>query len=180
MALPSGTNWAFCCDPTSKKAQDRIRLLKPTRPDHQPFSLMCADIAMASTLTKIGHQSYRLLRQAFPGPYTIILKSGPSFPKRLKNKRQTVGVRIPEEPLALGLITHYGKPLLCTSVPANKDGVVPKMGYEVFDTYGHNIDMVVDLGEELPGTETTIFDFTNEQIELLRVGAGNPEVILGS
>ena len=177
IALPCGTNWAFCCDPTSKKAQERIKRLKPSRPDAQPFSILCTNIAMASTLTKIGNKSYRLLKQVWPGPFTIILHSGPQFPKRLKNKRETVGVRIPNEEIALQLIGLYGKPLLATSIPLDVNGHPLKMGYEVYEQYAHAIDLVVDIGEELPGTDTTIFDVTGHEIELVRVGAGNPDMV---
>jgi tRNA threonylcarbamoyl adenosine modification protein (Sua5/YciO/YrdC/YwlC family) len=177
IALPCGTNWAFCCDPTSKKAQERIKRLKPSRPDAQPFSIICTNIAMASTLTKIGHKSYRLLRQIWPGPFTVILQSGPQFPKRLKNKRETVGVRIPNEVITTELIQYYGKPLLATSIPLSSLGHPFKMGYEVYEHFGHQIDLIVDIGNELPGTETTIFDVTGSEIELIRVGAGNPELV---
>ena len=177
IAIPTDTNWAFCCDPTSRKAQQRIQLLKPTRPESQPFSLICSDVSMASSLTKIGNASYRLLRQIWPGPYTIVLSSSRQLPKRLKNKRETVGVRIPNEPIALEIIRYYGQPLAATSIPKNKDGETLRMGYEVFEEYGHGIDLVVDLGEELPGTETTIFDFSKGEITLLRTGAGNPNVL---
>ena len=177
IAIPTDTNWAFCCAATSRKAQQRIALIKPNRPVSQPFSLLCTDISMASTITKIGHKSYRLLKQVWPGPYTIILKSGPQFPKRLKNKRETVGIRIPNEVITLEIIRAYGEPLIATSIPALDNGTTLNMGYEVFEQYGHCLDLVVDIGEELPGTETTIFDFTRDDIELLRTGAGDPDIL---
>ena len=177
IAIPTDTNWAFCCAATSKKAQQRISLLKPSRPLSQPFSLLCADIAMASTICKIGHQSYRLLRQIWPGPYTIILQSSASLPKRLKNKRENVGIRIPEEAITLAIVQHYGEPLMVTSLPSSGNAPPLTMGYEVQEKYGHGLDLVVDLGEELPGTETTIFDFTGNDIELIRHGSGDPNIL---
>ena len=176
LAIPTETNWAFCCDPTSRKAQQRIQMLKPFRPESQPFSIICADISMAASITKIGNSSYRLLRQIWPGAYTVILPSSSQLPKRLKDKRANVGVRIPNEPITLEIIRHYGQPLAATSIPKSQMGQSLRMGYEVYEEYGHGIDMVVDLGEELPGTETTIFNFSTPQIEILRIGAGDPDL----
>jgi tRNA threonylcarbamoyl adenosine modification protein (Sua5/YciO/YrdC/YwlC family) len=178
IAIPTETSWAFCCDARSRKAQQRIQLLKPTRPESQPFSLICDSISMAASITKIGNKSYRSLKQILPGPFTVILQSSSQLPKRLKDKRANVGIRIPDEKITVEIIRYYGHPLTATSVPGNKDEQVLRMGYEVHDEYGHGIDLVIDIGEELPGTVTTILDFTKGGIDLIRLGAGDPEVLI--
>ena len=96
IVYPAGTNWAFGCDARNVKALDKIRVLKPQHPKERPFSLICSDIAMASTVGNIDHQLYRILKKAWPGPYTVIVKRNRSLPRQIKDKRQVVGIRIPE------------------------------------------------------------------------------------
>ena len=173
VALPMGTNWAFCCLHTSKKGIERLRKLNPNHPDDRPFSLICADIAMISEVGSVGNQNYRTLHRIFPGSFTAILNSNRQLTKRLGEKRQTVGVRIPNEAITLEVIQAIGEPLVATSVPTTEDGQVHTMGYQVFEAYSHGIDILVDLGEELEGTETSVLDLTGDEIIVLREGAGD-------
>jgi tRNA threonylcarbamoyl adenosine modification protein (Sua5/YciO/YrdC/YwlC family) len=172
VALPAGTTWMFCCDAASKKGVAQIRLLKPMHPKEKPFSLICSSISMASQMARIDNHAYRSLSRICPGHFTILFKSTKFVPKLLGNKRATVGIRIPNEPLTLALVEHYGKPLIATSVPDDEDGIAMTMGYAIQDVYGHGLDMVLDLGEELIGQETTILDFTSGEAEVVRQGAG--------
>ena len=88
-----------------------------------------------------------------------------------------VGIRIPQAPLVQAAIEKLGRPLATSSVPADEGSIVgPKFGYEVEGQFGHALDMVVDLGSELPGTESTIIDLTTEIPELIREGVGDPKV----
>jgi tRNA threonylcarbamoyl adenosine modification protein (Sua5/YciO/YrdC/YwlC family) len=172
VALPAGTTWMFCCDAASKKGVAQIRLLKPMHPKEKPFSLICSSISMASQMARIDNHAYRSLSRICPGHFTILFKSTKFVPKLLGNKRATVGIRIPNEPLTLALVEHYGKPLIATSVPDDEEGLAMTMGYAIQDVYGHGLDMVLDLGEELIGQETTILDFTSGEAEVVRQGAG--------
>ncbi len=175
ISLPMGTNWAFCCDYTSKKGIEKLRRLNPNHPNDRPFSLICSDISMISSVGSVGNQNYRTLHKIFPGPFTTILQSHRQLTKRLREKRQTVGVRIPDETITLEIIKHYGQPLVATSIPLSTNGQVSTMGYQIFEEYGHIIDMVVDVGEELPGTETTVLDLSGDGIVVIREGAGSLE-----
>ncbi len=173
VALPAGTTWMFCCDAASKKGVAQIRLLKPMHPKEKPFSLICASISMASQMARIDNHAYRSLSRICPGHFTILFKSTKFVPKLLGHKRATVGIRIPDEPLTLALVELYGKPLIATSIPAGDDGLAMTMGYAIQEIYGHGLDMVLDLGEELIGQETTILDFTSGEAEVVRQGAGD-------
>ena len=176
IAYPVGSNWAFGCDASNHKALDRIRRLKPGHPQSRPFSLICHDMAMASNLGNIDHQLYRYLKKAWPGPYTVIVKRNRSLPRQIKDKRQVVGIRIPNCPMLLALVEQFGKPLASSSIPANEEGIFLKMGYEIFDTYSHAIDLLLDLGEELPGLESTVIDFSEGYPILVRQGEGDPSL----
>ncbi len=176
LAYPMDVNWAFGCDAASVKALDRIRRLKPTHPKEQPFSLICADISMAASIGNIDNYHYRVLKRCWPGPYTVILKRHRNLARQIKDKRAVVGIRIPESPLIRDLVTRLGRPIATTSVPLLPDGSVAKMGYEVMDAFGHGIDMLLDLGEELPGLDSTVIDYSEEQPVLVRMGVGDPSI----
>ncbi|NRA67847.1 MAG: threonylcarbamoyl-AMP synthase [Pseudobacteriovorax sp.] len=176
IAYPMDVNWAFGCDASQSKALEKIRRLKPSHPKVQPFSLICADIAMAANVGNIDHQVYRYLKKAWPGPYTIIVKRNRSLPRQIKDKRQVVGIRIPKCPMVRALVERFGKPVATTSIPLGSDDEPLKMGYQIFDNYGHAIDLLLDLGEELPGLDSTVIDFTEGYPVLVRKGVGELEV----
>ncbi len=175
LAYPMDHNWAFGCDASSVKALDRIRRSKPTHPKDRPFSLICSDISMAATVATIDNNQYRALKKCWPGPYTVILKRGRNLVRQIKDKRQVVGVRIPESPLIRDLVSRYGKPLATTSVPELASGEIPKFGYQIIEEFGHGIDLLMDLGDELPGLESTVIDFSDDEPVVVRVGVGDPE-----
>ena len=172
IALPMQTSWAFCCDATSRKGLMAMYALKPEHPKKRPFALVCSDIAMASSMANIGGQNYQIIKRLLPGAYTILLKSSRALPKKLKDKREKVGIRIPDEAITLAVIDAYQKPLAATSVPLGPQEEMMQMGYQVHDTFGHALAMVVDIGMELPAMESTILDCTGEDIEVIRLGAG--------
>ncbi|MBC7658291.1 MAG: threonylcarbamoyl-AMP synthase [Chitinophagaceae bacterium] len=179
VAYPLDCNWAFGCDASSSKALDRIKRLKPTHPRDQPFSLICADMAMAATVGNIDNNQYRLLKKCWPGPYTVILTRHKSLPRQIKDKRPVVGIKVPESRLIRELVTRFGKPLATTSIPLTASGETVKMGYEVYEEFGHGIDLLLDLGEELPALESTIVDFTEGEPVVTRVGVGDPKLFGG-
>lgn len=173
IAVPTGTNWAFAADPTSKKASARIRQLKPEHPKDQPFSLLCRDISMATSMTAIDGGSFRILNRVWPGAFTVLLKSKRKLPRLLWTKRDVVGVRIPDDALTLAIVDRFGGPLMVSTVPRGDDGQHLRMGYEVHESHGRGLDLVVDLGDVLPGTETTVVDLTSGVAEIVREGAGD-------
>lgn len=175
VAYCSDVNWAFACDASSSKGMNRIRFLKPHHSKEKPFSLLCCDISMAAGLCYIENLTYRFLKRAWPGPYTVLLKCRKNLFKQIKDKRKVVGIRIPQSALALALVKMYERPLATTSVP--KIGGEPvSFGYEIQDTFGHGCDLILDLGGDMPGTESTIIDFTEEYPQLVRHAVGDPSL----
>ncbi len=176
LAYPLDSNWAFGCDASSVKALDKIRRLKPTHPKDQPFSLICADMAMAASIGNVDNNHYRILKKAWPGPYTVILTRHKSLARQIKDKRPVVGIKVPESRLICELVTRLGKPIATTSVPRRSEGEPFKMGYEIAEEFGHGLDLILDLGEELPGLDSTIIDFTDVEPVLVRAGVGDPKL----
>lgn len=183
LSYPNDLNWAFGCDAASAKALDRIYMLKPTHPRELPFSLLCSSISMAAEYAVIDNAAYRVLRKAWPGPFTVLLNATKQLPRQLKDKRRVVGIRIPTSNLLRTIVERFGQPIATTSIPSIKlksamspEPQPPRFGYEVFETYGHAIDLVLDLGAELPGLESTIIDLTSGHPEIVRLGAGDPSL----
>jgi tRNA threonylcarbamoyl adenosine modification protein (Sua5/YciO/YrdC/YwlC family) len=179
IAYPTDVNWQFGCDAANTHALDKLRRLKPSHPKDRPFSLIVSSISMAAEYATVDHTAYRLLKKAWPGPYTILLTATRNLPRQLKDKRRIVGIRIPQSPLVLAVIEKLGRPLATTSVPEVMPAggeflQPPKFGYEVADVFGHALDLVLDLGREAAGTESTIVDMTQGVPEIVRRGAGDP------
>ncbi len=173
IAIPTGTSWAFCVDPASKKARTRMVRLKPDHKSDRTFSLICRDISMATSITMIDGRAYRLLNRLWPGPYTVLLPAKHALYRQLRSKRPVVGVRIPVDELAMTILDVFGGPLLVSSVPRGIDGSLPTMGFEVFERFGAKIDLVVDLGDQLSGEPTTVIDLQFGEPEVVREGAGD-------
>ncbi len=187
LAYPTDQNWAFGCDATKPKAIDRIHRLKPSHPKDRPFSLICSSISMAAEYVNIGNSEYRILKKAWPGPYTVLLTANRNFPRQLKDKRRVVGIRIPKCEMLKALVETLGRPLATTSVPSinqNRDEdempTFPRFGYEVEEVFGHGIDLILDLGYEHPGDESTVIDMTEGTPVVVRLGAGDPAMFLAA
>lgn len=173
IAMPGGTNWVFAADPRSKKAMQRMVRLKPDHPTDRPFALMAADIPAVTGMASVDGGTYKLLKRIWPGPFTVLLKSGRELPRILLTKRKVIGVRVPSDPLAQVILEAWGGPLMISTVPSTDDGQCCTLGYEVFERFGNDLDYVVDLGEELPGTTTTVLDVSDGELEVIREGAGD-------
>jgi tRNA threonylcarbamoyl adenosine modification protein (Sua5/YciO/YrdC/YwlC family) len=178
MAYPSDVSWGFACNAGQVRAIERIRKIRFDHPKDQPFSILCASLSMASNYVNIDNSTFRIVQRALPGPYTFLLERNRSVARQLKDKRRVIGLRIPARPLLTELITRYGSALVTSSVPAKSDGSPYKFGYEIMEVYGHALDMVIDLGEELSGLETTIVDLTEHPPTIVREGAGDTTLFL--
>lgn len=180
IALPTDTSWCLACDADSPKALERIRKLKPGHPRERPFSLMCGSISAAADVVNIDNVVYPLLKKALPGPYTFILERNRSLPRIIHDNRREVGIRIPQATLVRELLARYGRVLAAATVPpvqlkANGFDEIhlPRFGHEILDAFGHGLDLILDLGDEVPGVETTIIDCTRGVPSVVRAGAGD-------
>lgn len=182
IAYPTDVNWAIGWAADNKKAAEKARRLKPNHPKDQPFTILFSSIEMLSRYAHYESYCYRILKRCLPGPYTFLFKASKELQKTFKDKRSSVGTRIPDCPLLIDLIEYYGKPLANTSLNSvfEDDREPIRYGYEINDVLGNQLDLILDLGEEVTPGETTIVDLSQgeQSGEIIRVGQGEIEIFL--
>jgi tRNA threonylcarbamoyl adenosine modification protein (Sua5/YciO/YrdC/YwlC family) len=159
------------CDIYQQKAIERICRIKNISPQKAQLSFVCYDLSHLSDFAKqISTPVYRLLREYLPGPYTFILPASKMVPKILQSKKDTIGLRIPDNNIARTIVKELGRPVLSASLPGEmvEDYTDPEIMNENFR---HEADIVVDGGTG--GTEpSTVIDCTGNLPVLVRQGLG--------
>jgi tRNA threonylcarbamoyl adenosine modification protein (Sua5/YciO/YrdC/YwlC family) len=164
---------------SQNKAIERVARIKGIQMKEANFSIVCRDLSHLSEYCKpIENNIYKLMRRALPGPYTFILNANNSVPKIFQTKKKTIGIRVPDHPVALALVTALGSPLVSTSVHDDDEILEYTTDPElIHERYGDQVDMVVHGG--LGNLEaSTVFDCTSGFPELIREGRGPVEGLL--
>ncbi len=168
---PTDTIYGLGCDITQHKAIERICKIKNIDAAKAQLSFICRDLSHLSDYTKsISTPMYRLLKHYLPGPYTFILPASKQVPRILESKKSTIGLRIPDNTIAMTILEGLGNPILSTSLPGDmvEEYTDPEIMYERF---GHLVDYVIDGG--IGGMEpSTILDCTGEDPVIVRQGKG--------
>lgn len=168
---PTDTIYGLGCDIFQHKAIERICQIKKIDPQKAQLSFICNDLSDLSTYTKsISTPLYRLLKQHLPGPYTFILPASKEVPKILKSKKDTIGLRVPDNLIARTIVQELGHPILSASLPGEmvEEYTDPELMQENFKKL---VDLVVDggIGGMIP---STIVDCTEETPVVIREGLG--------
>jgi len=151
---------------------ERIRRIRNVDQRHH-FTLMCRDLSEIGTYARVDNSQYRLLKATTPGPYTFILEGTKELPRRLLHpKRKTIGLRIPEHPVVVGLLEELGEPILTSTLILPDEEAPLTDAEEIRDRLGKLIDLVID-GGPCPGEATTVIDLTSGTPELVREGKGD-------
>lgn len=168
---PTDTIYGLGCDIYQTKAVERICRIKQIDPKKARLSFVCSDLSHLSNFAKqISNSTYRILREHLPGPYTFILPASKQVPKILQSKKDTIGLRIPDNRIVQALVKELGHPILSTTLPGEfiEDYTDPEIMYE---NYQNLVDIVIDGG--IGGTvPSTIIDCTDDDYEVIRMGAG--------
>lgn len=172
VALPTDSCYALGCHLGDKDALDRIRLIRQVDDRHH-LTLMVRDLSEIATYARVDNAQYRLLKAATPGSYTFILEGSKELPRRVMHpKRKTIGLRIPDHPVALALLEELGEPLLTTTLQLPGDEFALTEGWEIQDRLEDQLELILDGGP--CGTEpTTVIDLTASAPELVRAGRGS-------
>lgn len=173
VVLPTDSAYALGCQLEDKGALERIRRLRRLDENHN-FTLLCRDLSELGTYARVDNAAYRLVRNHTPGPYTFILKATGEVPRRLLHpKRKTVGLRVPENRIALAVLEALGEPLMSVSLILPGDEVPLTDPYDIRQTLEHDVDLVIDGG--YCGMEpTTVVDLSEGEPVIIRRGLGEP------
>ncbi|OLF12267.1 threonylcarbamoyl-AMP synthase [Actinophytocola xinjiangensis] len=172
VAYPTDSCYALGCLTDNKEGVDRIRAIRHLDDRHH-FTLVCHDFAQLGQLVYLPNTVFRAIKAATPGSYTFILPATKEVPRRLQNaKKKTVGVRIPDHVVTQALLAELGEPLLSSTLllPDHEEPLT--QGWEIKEELDHVVDAVIDSGD--CGVEpTTVIDFSDDQPEVIREGAGD-------
>lgn len=168
---PTDTIYGLGCDIHHPKAIERICQIKNVDPKKAQLSFICRDLSHLSDYTKsIDTPLYRVLKNNLPGPFTFILPASKQVPKILKSKKETIGLRVPDNVICQSIIETLGNPILSASLPGAmvEEYTDPEIIYE---TFGKLVDFVIDGG---PGgvIPSTIVDCTSDEWIVTREGLG--------
>jgi len=175
---PTDTVYSMACDLNNRKAVERMAQIKGVKIEKSNFSLICSDLSNISDYTvQFGNNIYKLMKRALPGPYTFILNANNSVPKLFKSKKKTIGIRVPNNNIALSIVEHLGNPLISTSV-RDDDEILdyitdPEL---IHDKYEKLINIVIDGGFG-NNEASTIIDCTSNDPEVLREGIGSLDIL---
>jgi tRNA threonylcarbamoyl adenosine modification protein (Sua5/YciO/YrdC/YwlC family) len=172
---PTDTIYGLGCDIFQHKAVERISQIKQVDPAKAQLSFICYDLSDLSTYTKsISTPLYRMLKTYLPGPYTFILPASKEVPRILKSKKDTIGLRIPDNNIARSLVKELGHPILSASLPGEmvEEYTDPE---RIYDNFKNRVDIVIDggIGGIIP---STVIDCTGEEPVVLRKGLGEWEM----
>jgi tRNA threonylcarbamoyl adenosine modification protein (Sua5/YciO/YrdC/YwlC family) len=170
-AIPTDSCYALVCHLDDKPAVDHIRRLRKIDERHH-LSLLCRDLSEIAAYARVDNALYRLLRLATPGPYTFILEATREVPRRLSHpSRKTIGIRVPDHPVALQLLHELGQPLIGTSLQLPGDELPLNDAEEIRERLDNELDLVIDAGT--CGVQpTTVIDLSSGTATVLRLGRG--------
>jgi tRNA threonylcarbamoyl adenosine modification protein (Sua5/YciO/YrdC/YwlC family) len=174
IVYPTDSGYALGCKPGNKSALDRIMRLRQLEKNHN-MTLVCRDLSQLSTYAKVSNPVFRLLKAFTPGAYTFILNATSIVPRlMLHPKRKTLGLRIPENNIALSLLECLDLPIISTTLKLPGADAPMSEPEAIRDVLGNQIDLIID-GGNCSHEPTTVIDLTGDYPVVLREGKGDPE-----
>ena len=176
---PTDTVYGLGCDITNQKAIEKIARIRGIKPEKAHFSFICHDLRHISDYIKpIDNETFRVLKKALPGAFTFIFNASKKVPKLLSSNKKTVGIRVPDNNIARGIVKLLGNPIISTSI-RDEDEILeystdPELIYEKFKDL---VDVVIDggYGDNEP---STVIDCTTGTFDVIREGKGKLELVV--
>ncbi len=173
---PTDTVYGIGCDISNQKAVEKVARIKGVKLEKANFSFICNDLSHLSDFTKnISNDTFKLMKRNLPGAFTFILNANNNVPKLFKNKKKTVGIRIPDNDIIREIVRKLGNPILTTSIKDDDEIVEYTTDPElIHENYKEKVDLVIDggYGNNEP---STIVDCTSDDAEIIREGLGELE-----
>lgn len=172
IVYPTDSGYALGCRLEDKSAMERICRIRQLGGNHN-FTLVCRDLSELSTYAHVDNSAFRLIKNNTPGSYTFILKGTKEVPRRLMNdKRKTIGLRVPSNPVALALLEALNEPMMSTSLMLPGNDFTESDPEEIEHRIGKLVDLIID-GGTLGQQPTTVVDLTSDTPEVIREGVGD-------
>lgn len=169
VAYPTDTFYGIGCDVFSKLAVEKLHRLKGGN-TQKLLALLCPDLSGVSKYAKVSNFAYRTMRQLTPGPFTFVLEATKLVPHVMQTKQREVGIRVPQSPVMLAIVTQLGRPVVTTSA-TTPDGAVLEDAATIKEKLGHLLELVLDGGVQR-SDPSTVVSLIGDQINVLRQGAG--------
>jgi len=172
VVYPTDCAYAIACHIGDKKAVDRIKQIRQLDEKHH-LTLVCEDLSQIATYAKVDNEAYRILKSHTPGAYTFILKASKEVPKKLLHpKKKTIGLRVPDNVIALAILKELGEPMLSSSLILPNENFPLTDPYDIRQTLEHSLDLIIDGG--YCGMEvTSLVSLVDGEVEVLRQGMGD-------
>ena len=169
---PTDSGYAIGCQLDNKNAFERICRIRDISKEHN-FTLMCSDLSQVSNYAKFDNQCFRALRNNTPGSYTFIFRATREVPKRVQNsKRKTIGLRIPDNLIALALLEKLGEPVLSTSLILPGSELTESDPELIRDQLEKHVDLIIN-GGHMGENPTTVIDMSDGEFVVIRHGSGD-------
>ena len=174
IVYPTDSCYALGCHIGDKDAALRLRRIRQVDDRHH-FTIACRDLSDIAAFARVDNAQYRLLKAATPGAYTFILEASREVPRRLAHpKRRTIGLRVPDHPIAQALLAELGEPLLSTTLLLPEIDEPLNDPHEIEEQLGRLVDLIID-GGACGLSPTSVIDMTGDAPIVLRAGAGSLE-----
>lgn len=173
--FPTDTYYGLGCDLFNKEGIEQLFAIKHES-DTKLFSFICSDLKDISSYARVSDYAYKSMKKLLPGPYTFILPAAKIVPKKLWDKRKTVGIRVPDHPVTLKLVEFLGNPIVSTSV-SNRKGVPLFDPFEIKNVFNTQVDLML-ASANLSHKPSSIVDLSGEEPEVIREGAGDVSIFV--
>lgn len=172
IVYPTDSGYSIGCQMDNKNALEQLCKIRELDKTHN-FTLMCRDVSELSDYARVDNVAFRLLKNNTPGPYTFVLKATKEVPKRLQNpKRKTIGIRVPNNAIALAILEELGEPLMSTTLIMPGESVAESDPEVIRDLLERRVGLIIH-GGYLSEQPTTVVDLSEGDMTILREGSGD-------
>ncbi|MDZ4839709.1 MAG: L-threonylcarbamoyladenylate synthase [Bacteroidota bacterium] len=174
---PTDTLYSVGCDMLNQNAIERLCQIIGKKPETANLSIICYDLSnMSQFSTPIEDSIFKLMKRCLPGPYTFILKANNNVPKLFKNKKKTIGIRVPDNNIPRAIVQELGNPIVTASIHNESTGEYYNDPENIFEDFKNKVDLVIDGGMS-EAIQSTVIDVSTDEVEIIREGKGDVSTI---
>ncbi|MGL4363869.1 MAG: L-threonylcarbamoyladenylate synthase [Bacteroidales bacterium] len=171
IVCPTDTAYALMCAINSKKAYERMLRIKGIDKKKAVFSIIAPNLSVLANYIKVDNQAFAVLKRNLPGAFTFILPASKNLPDSILSKRKTIGIRIPQNNIALAISLAMGMPILVSTIHGEENEEQIKDPEILYERYGKQVDIIIDGGIS-EAEYSTVIDCTTSEYEIIRQGKG--------